>query len=127
MPAKSEKQQKFFGMVYAYQKGKIPADKVSATVKRVAKTISPEDAKKYATSSTSELKTVMESFTYINETINDIMKLKKPDYIKGTLIDHYTAAMLKTVLSNLHENNQRALLSKSTDEIVALAYKMIAD
>ena len=48
MPAKSKSQQKLFALVHLYQQGKIPADKVSNTIKRIAKTISPEDAKKYA-------------------------------------------------------------------------------
>lgn len=45
MPAKSKKQQKFFGMVRAAQKG---AKNMSAKVKSVAKSISPKSARDFA-------------------------------------------------------------------------------
>lgn len=48
MPAKSEKQQKFFGMVHGLQKGTTKSSDVSAKVKNVAKTISPDDAEDFA-------------------------------------------------------------------------------
>jgi len=45
MPAKSKKQQRFFGMVHAKQKGK---DVGSPEVAKVAKDIEPEDAEDFA-------------------------------------------------------------------------------
>ncbi len=48
MPAKSEKQQRFFGMVHGLQKGTTKPSDVSARVKKVAKDISPEDAEDFA-------------------------------------------------------------------------------
>jgi len=45
MPAKSKKQQRFFGMVHARQKGK---DVGGPDVEKVAKDIEPEDAEDFA-------------------------------------------------------------------------------
>lgn len=55
MPSKSAKQQKFFGMVHAYQTGKLPADKASSSVKKVASTISQRAARDYAKSGRASL------------------------------------------------------------------------
>lgn len=46
MPAKSKSQQRLFGMVHAYQKGKLKH--APASVKRIAKHISQDDAKHFA-------------------------------------------------------------------------------
>lgn len=46
MPSVSKKQQRFMGMVHAYQKGKLK--KASSEVKKVAKTIEPDSAKHFA-------------------------------------------------------------------------------
>ena len=46
MPAKSKAQQKFFGMVRAYQTGEMPD--ASSAVKNVAKSISKKDAEDFA-------------------------------------------------------------------------------
>lgn len=46
MPAKSKSQQRLFGMVHAYQKGRLKH--APASVKRIAKHISNEDAKHFA-------------------------------------------------------------------------------
>lgn len=46
MPAKSKSQQRLFGMVHAYQKGKLKH--APASVKRIAKHISKEDAEHFA-------------------------------------------------------------------------------
>lgn len=127
MPATSKSQQKLFALVHLYQQGKLPADKVSAKIKRIAKTISPEDAKKYASTKHAGLKEIIESPSYITETLNDIMEYKTPEHIKGVLVDHYTAALLKTVITNLSESNRQKFVSKSIDEMVAIAYKMVTN
>ncbi len=46
MPAKSKKQQRFFGMVHAAQEGELK--NASSEVKKVAKDIDPEDAGDFA-------------------------------------------------------------------------------
>ena len=46
MPSKSKKQQRFMGMVHAYQKGELKNP--SSEIKKVAKSIVPEDAKDFA-------------------------------------------------------------------------------
>jgi len=61
----------------------------------------------------------------IDAVLTEIVQNKRPNYIKGTLVDTYTASLLKTVLNKLNENNKKILLSKTTDEMVAIAYKMV--
>ena len=46
MPARSKSQQRLFGMVHAYQKGRLKH--APASVKRIAKHISEEDAEHFA-------------------------------------------------------------------------------
>ena len=48
MPAKSQQQQKFMGLVHAYKKGEVPASKVSSAIKQAAKSMSKKSVKKYA-------------------------------------------------------------------------------
>ena len=57
----------------------------------------------------------------------DSVKYKKAEYIRGQLVDQYTANLIKTVLNNLHEDNQKIFLAKSVDEMVAIAYKMVTE
>lgn len=128
MPAVSKQQQKLFGLVHAYQQGKVPADKVSSKIKKIAKSISPEDAKKYASTShmdINELSNVFNSPTYIQETLAEIINTNTPDYVKGQLIDVYTAQMLTAVMKKLNEENKNVLLQKSLNEIVAISYKIL--
>lgn len=128
MPAVSKQQQKLFGLVHAYQQGKVPADKVSSKIKKIAKSISPEDAKKYASTSHTDIKELSKIFnssTYIQETLKEIINTNTPDYIKGQLVDVYTAQMLTTVMKKLNEENKNILLQKSLNEIVAISYKIL--
>jgi hypothetical protein len=64
MPAASKSQQRLFGMVHALQAGKLDADKLSpsvaAKVKKVAKSISKQDAKDFASTKHAGLPTVKE-------------------------------------------------------------------
>lgn len=128
MPAVSKKQQKFFGMVYAHQKGKLPTDKVSATIKKVAKSISPEEARRYATTKHIGLQELQEIATrpiFIEETLRSIVEDNTPDIVKGELLDVYTSRMILTLVNKLNENNKNELLSKSVNEMVALSYTML--
>lgn len=128
MPAVSKKQQKFFGMVYAYQKGKLPADKVSPTIKKVAKSISHEDAKKYATTrhvGLKELNEIASMPAFVEDTLRTIVETKVPANVKGQVLDAYTSQMILTLADNLNEDNKHTLFSKSVKEMVALSYKML--
>jgi hypothetical protein len=125
MPSKSKAQQKLFGMVYAYQTGKIPADKVNPKIKKIAKHITPDQARKYASTPIADLKEVFESVPYISDTLHEIVTTKRPDHIKGCMVDTYTASLLSTVLRNLNEENQQKFVARPLDEMVALAYKMV--
>ena len=64
MPAKSQQQQKFMGLVHAYKKGEVPASTVSKAVKDAAKSMSKKSVKKYAKTDHDDLpKRVKESKT----------------------------------------------------------------
>ena len=64
LPAKSQQQQKFMGLVHAYKKGEVPASKVSKAVKDAAKSMSKKSVKKYAKTDHDDLpKKVKESKT----------------------------------------------------------------
>lgn len=123
MPAKTSKQQKLFALVHLYHQGKIPADKVSSKIKKIAKHITPEKAREFA--STKDLSEVFNSVGYINDTLDEIIENQTPDYVKGQLIDNYTASLIKTVLNHLNEDNKKIFVSKNINEMVALAYKMV--
>lgn len=127
MPSVSKQQQKLFGLVHAYQMGKVSSDKVNDKIKKIANNISPEDAKKFASSRVSidEVKTVFNSPTYIQETLQEIVNTKTPSYVKGELVDTFTAQMLTTVLKKLNEHNKTVLLQKPLTEMVAISYKIL--
>lgn len=129
MPAKSKAQQRFFGMVHAYQQGKLSADKVSKSVKRVAKTISPEEARKYAKTKHDDLREILKSIVtspkYTEQLIRESADSPVPQKIKGVYIDSYTAKMLSLTLDNLTEANKLSLLKRSMNEIVTISYKII--
>lgn len=48
MPATSPSQQRLFGMVHAYQQGKLPKGKASRQIKRMARDIDPESVNHFA-------------------------------------------------------------------------------
>jgi hypothetical protein len=129
MPSVSKSQQKLFGMIHAYQKGKIPADKVSPKIKKMAKTVSPEDVVKYASTTHKGLDEILQDIynspAYIEETLREINETQIPAEIKGELIDIYTAGMLSMVTENLTNNKKQELLSLPVNKMVALAYKML--
>lgn len=130
MPAKSKAQQRFFAMVHGYQTGKLSGDKVSARVKKVAKTISPEEAHKYMHMKDEKLSEVFykifNSPVYVEETLREIVESKSHSgYVKGMLIDSFTAKMLVTVMDKLNKTNKNMLLSYPLNEMVAVSYKVL--
>lgn len=116
-------------MVHAYQTGKIPADKVSGHIKKIAKSISPTDAKHYATTShqglSEILRTILTSPIYTEQTLREIVATKHSAKLRGQLIDVYTARMITIVMDKLNEQNKVKLLSQPLNEMVALAYKVL--
>ena len=107
--------------------GKVSSDKVNDKIKKIAKSIAPEDAKKFASSRVSidEVKKVFNSPTYVQETLHEIVNTKTPTYVKGELVDTFTAQMLTTVLKKLNEHNKTMLLQKSLTEMIAISYKIL--
>lgn len=78
MPAKSKKQQKFFGIVRAIQQGK-KVPKASKKAKKVAKTISKKAAKDYASTKTKNLPTKKKKMnesrihTFVSDIIDELI------------------------------------------------------
>lgn len=127
MSAANKKQQKLFAMVHAYQTGQILENTVDPRIKRIAKHISPETVEKYALAEYADLKKVFHSIEYIVDTLHYIVEHNKVDYVKGTLIDKYTASLLLTVFNKLNESNQQKFVKRSLNEMVALAYTILTD
>ena len=67
MPAVSQKQQKFMGLVLAYKRGEIPASKVSKNVKQVAAAMSEKELEKYAGTKHKGLPKKIESLIPVSE------------------------------------------------------------
>jgi hypothetical protein len=130
MPATSKAQQKFFGMVHAYQSGKLSGDKVGKSVKRVAKTISPEDSKKYAATSHDNLDEILHQIVsspaYTEQLIREAAEDRIPVKVNGQLIDTYTANMISTAMDYLDENNKNSLLKLPVNKMVAASYKLLS-
>jgi hypothetical protein len=127
MPAQSKSQQRLFGMVHAYQQGKLK--NVSPKIKHIAKTIKPDEAEKYAKTphkGLEELKRIYESPEYVELVLQEIIDTNTPASVKGHVIDKFTATMITTVLKNLNEENKTQLLSRPLNEMVAVAYKVLA-
>lgn len=127
MPATSKSQQRLFAMVRAYQKGELK--NASPKIKHIAQTISPEDAEKYASTphtGLDELKRIYESPSYIHVALQEVVATGRPAHIKGQYVDQFTASMLLTVVNKLNEENKTELFSRSLNEMVAVAYKILA-
>lgn len=129
MPAVSKKQQQLFGLIHAYQTGKISGDKVSPRIKKIAQSISPEDAKKYASTSHASLKEILEDIfaspPYTKISLQEIASTKTPQHVKGVIVDAFTSQLLLTVLNRLNEENKQKFLLHPINEMVAVAYKVM--
>lgn len=55
MPAKSKAQQRLFGMVHAYQKGRRGSERLSAKIRELASRVDPEDVEHFAKTKASTL------------------------------------------------------------------------
>lgn len=84
MPAKSKKQQKFFGVVRAVQKGEKSPDEVSPAAKKAAKSMSKKDVKDFAKTKSKNLpdKVKKESFHQKLDAILETYDSKKIDRLK---------------------------------------------
>lgn len=59
------------------------------------------------------------------KTLASIVETKTPMEINGNVVDVYTATLLTKALSLLSEENKKRLLSLTTEQMVATAYKLI--
>lgn len=74
MPAVSQQQQKIMGLALAYKRGEIPASKVSAQVKQIAKSMTEKELEKYAGTSHKGLPKKVES---IKIPVSELKKIIK--------------------------------------------------
>ena len=77
MPALSQKQQKFMGLVLAYKRGEVPASKVSKNVKQVAAKMSEKELEKFAGTKHKGLPKKAESIEMSEQRKQKISKLVK--------------------------------------------------
>ena len=80
MPALSQKQQKFMGLVLAYKRGEVPASKVSKNVKLVATKMSEKELEKYAGTkhkglpSSADENTIKELKRMVSKAVSEVLK-----------------------------------------------------
>lgn len=82
MPALSQKQQKFMGLVLAYKRGEVPASKVSKNVKQVAAKMSEKELEKFAGTKHKGLPKKVESIEMSEQRKQKISKLVKETVTK---------------------------------------------
>jgi hypothetical protein len=82
MPAISQKQQKFMGLVLAYKRGEVPASKVSKNVKQVAASMSEKELEKYAGTKHKGLPKKVESLSMSETKKTKIRKMVKETVTK---------------------------------------------
>lgn len=61
----------------------------------------------------------------VETTLKRIVETGEAAMVKGKTIDTFTARMLMTVVSKLNEENKQQLFSRSINEMVAVAYKVL--
>jgi len=106
MPAKSEKQKRFFQMIRGLQTGKISPSKVSAKMKKAAKSISAKDAHDFATGKIQKeekkkvlkiLKEIAEPMYLNEEQTNPIAK----NFIQKDIFDDYIRKFKGNIFSSM--------------------------
>lgn len=61
----------------------------------------------------------------VETTLKRIVETGEAETVKGKTVDTFTARMLMTVISKLNEENKQQLFSRSINEMVAVAYKVL--
>jgi hypothetical protein len=61
----------------------------------------------------------------VEQTLKRIVETDTPDFVKGKMVDTFTANMLMTVIRKLNEENKQKLFGRSINEMVAVAYKVL--
>lgn len=128
--AKSKAQQKFMGMVHAYQKGELSGDEVSDEVKKAAKSMTDKEAEDFASTKhknipdkvDEEAKEVSATEIYNDE----IKKGKSEDEAAEMLLDVLTNGMWAAWDNNKIEQAKQKIINKlggkkkGIDEILSL-------
>ena len=61
----------------------------------------------------------------VETTLKRIVETGEAATVKGKTIDTFTANVLMTVVDKLSEDNKQKLFSRSINEMVAVAYKVL--
>lgn len=131
MPALSQQQQKIMGLALAYKRGKVPASKVSASVKDLAKSMSEKELAKYAGTKHKGLpKKVGETkSTMTREEINKLVS----DAVREVMDEKFnvkvlTAEQKRQYIESISKYNEYKSVvhrSKSLPEVVSEIKKLV--
>ena len=131
MPALSQQQQKIMGLALAYKRGKVPASKVSKSVKDLASSMSVKELEKYAGTSHKGLpKKVGETKTTM--TREEISKLVS-DAVQEVMSEKFNAKVLTSeqkqqyieAISRYNEYRSVVHRSKALPEIVSEIKRLV--
>ena len=131
MPALSQQQQKIMGLALAYKKGKVPASKVSKSVKDLASSMSTQELEKYAGTKHKGLpKKVGESkSTLTKEELNQLVA----DAVQEVMNEKFSTKVLTSEQKRMYiesigrYNEYRAVVhrSKQLPEVVSEIKRMV--
>ncbi len=131
MPALSQQQQKIMGLALAYKRGKIPASKVSKSVKDLASSMSEKELAKYAGTSHKGLpKKVGENKTTmtreeINKLVSDAVQEVMNEKFNTKVLTSEQKQQYIEAISRYNEYRSVVHRSKSLPEIVSEIKRLV--
>jgi len=124
MPATSKSQQRFFGLVRGVQKGKVSPDSVSPSIRKVAKSMSKNTVKKYASTPRSSLpERLVELMLYCLTEYKLFLEMKTPK--SASLTDTYLSNLMQHTYENLNEDNKAIFLRLPLQMKAEVSYKIL--
>lgn len=132
MPALSQQQQKLMGLALAYKRGEIPASKVSASVKDLAKSMSEKDLKDFASTPHKNLPKKVSEKKNTKMTREEINKLVA-DAVQEVMSERFSTKVLTSeqkqqyieAISRYNEYRSIIHRSKALPEIVSEIKRMV--
>ena len=123
MPAKSKSQQRFFGVVEAYLKGKIKHP--SESVRRAAKSMSPEDVKHFASTKHEGLPEKVAAWIWVFKRQEKAGQVREVDPYRRRNIGVRAQKVLDEVLSpedsdEEYRRNKKELEEKTKEDVEAM-------
>jgi hypothetical protein len=131
MPALSQQQQKIMGLALAYKRGKVPASKVSASVKDLASSMSEKELVKYARTKHKGLPTkVGETKTSmtreeINKLVADAVREVMDEKMNPKVLTSEQKQLYIESISKYNEYRSVVHRSKALPEVVSEIKKMV--